>query len=205
MTKDEVLKLKNSFYSSYYCKDDICASTHNDYSDYTVDLPDRNGNMTTYLVQTCNYNKAILGKCKTKVCFNLDQKEVCNYYTCKNDSQCLSNKCVNGACVYNEENPIIHCDSIYSNIFYEKAYMYCGKAMGEKCNKDKECSAKRCNDKGYCGMQLDGPSDNRIGGGTGFLIIIILIIIITISCCIYCCYKKRNRKNIQNKSFYNDL
>ena len=76
--------------------------------------------------------------------------------------------------------------------------------MGEKCNKNKECSSKKCVE-GYCDMQLDGPSENRIAGVKGLLIICVLIIIIAISCCVYCCCKKRNKKNNQNKSHYNNL
>jgi len=208
MTKDEVLKIKNNYYISFYCKDNICVEANYSYSQYTIDIPDVNGNVTSYIVKTCRYDEAISGKCKNKKCYNqcspFDKSCVpdCKYYTCTNNSDCLSNKCVNNTCVFNENNPIVHCDSIYSNIFYESSYMHCGKPVDDVCNTNDECSSNVCNNGG-CTMQLDGPSDNRIGGVKGLQIICILLCICIISCLIYRCYtKKKKEKKINN---YNNL
>jgi len=46
-------------------------------------------------------------------------------YKCTTDSECLSNKCSNNYCVFNEETPIIHCDNIYIyNLHYLKRIVH---------------------------------------------------------------------------------
>ena len=39
---------------------------------------------------------------------------------CTTDSQCLSNKCFDKCCVFNDETPVVHCDDIYSPPMYFK-------------------------------------------------------------------------------------
>ena len=99
MNKDEVLKLTDEFYISFYCKDDICVSTNYDYSETFIELPDKNGNKIKYIVDTCNQN-------------NLQE---CNTF-CTTDSQCLSNKCFKNKCIFNNETPVVHCDDIYNSV-----------------------------------------------------------------------------------------
>jgi len=50
ISKDEVLKIIDEFYISFYCKDDICVSTKNDYSEPYIEIPDKNGNKIKYIV-----------------------------------------------------------------------------------------------------------------------------------------------------------
>jgi len=63
-------------------------------------------------------------------------------YKCTSDSQCLTNKCIDGVCIFNEEDPTEFCTSIYINLFIRFSYMYCGKMIGDICKKDKECGSK---------------------------------------------------------------
>jgi hypothetical protein len=49
MSIEDVLKIKNEYYVSFYCKNDICVETDFMYDDETVDIPDEHGNITTYI------------------------------------------------------------------------------------------------------------------------------------------------------------
>ena len=87
--------------------------------------------------------------------------------------------------------------------------MYCGKHYGDICKNDNECSSKRCNEKGYCNKQLDGPVDGPIDGPVddttstyklsinpymlsfgAFLCLIIFIVIVNIC---YKCFPKHKK------------
>jgi len=184
LTKDEVLKLKNS-YNNYYCKDDICVSTYDYESE--VDIPDINGNSINYIYGTCNV---------TAINSNTCYKKQCN-----NDLECLSNKCMNNFCVFNEASPVVHCDYQYHfNTFKEPTTdMYCGKANGDTCNDNDECSSMNCDQQyHFCSENLSHPSESRImaEGFFNYILIIILIIAGIIGLCIIgcitvycCCYK----------------
>lgn len=93
ISKNEVLKS----YIGFYCKNEILISTDHDYKNLTIELPAKNGNMIKYIVDICNENNT----------FNC-------VINCTNDSQCLSNKCVNNIGMLNDNNSIVHCDVIYN-------------------------------------------------------------------------------------------
>jgi len=58
-----------------------------------------------------------------------------------NDYECLYNHCV-----FNDEAPIIHCDTIYKYFaIFEYSYIHCG----DLCNNDNECSSERCTKGSY--------------------------------------------------------
>ena len=112
---------------------------------------------------------------------------------CTTDSQCLSNKCIDNCCVFNEETPVVHCDNIYSypTLFRDRSsYMHCGKAWRDTCKTDDECSSKICFDVGYCNMQMNGPKQSD---GTGpaiqFVALLFVSSIIIIIFCNYCIKK----------------
>jgi len=63
ISKEEVLKLKNQYYSRYYCKDDICSRVDIDINKYFMELPDINGNITNYIVYTCTYDDIEFNEC----------------------------------------------------------------------------------------------------------------------------------------------
>ncbi|ORX33469.1 hypothetical protein BCR36DRAFT_412123 [Piromyces finnis] len=115
LTKKEVLNITNEYYISFYCKNDICVLVHNEYFDRVIEIPNENGTMIKYITYTCSYDNIISGKCSDKTC---DDYGNYTYNTCKNDSECLSNKCFNNFCMFNEENPIDHCDDVYIKPFY---------------------------------------------------------------------------------------
>ncbi|ORY76425.1 hypothetical protein LY90DRAFT_630252 [Neocallimastix californiae] len=119
MSKEDVLKIKDEKYTSFYCKNDICVKTDPLYDDKTVEIPDEHGNVTTYIVDTCNIQAA--------------QNNDCPSMECNTDSDCLSNKCVNKHCVFNNKEPMIHCEDIQGPDFLfikGELYMHCGKAWG---------------------------------------------------------------------------
>jgi len=132
LRKDEVLKITNEYYISFFCKNDTCVSVDG-YSDRTIEIPDENGNLIKYISLTFPYDEIKLEKpnCLEK---------------CTTDSQCLSNKCFYNCCVFNDETPIVHCDDIYSRptLFKERSsYMHCGKAWKDSCKTNDECSSKK--------------------------------------------------------------
>jgi len=148
MSIDDVLKIKNEDLVSFYCKNVICVETDVTYEDETISIPDKYGNVTTYIANICT-DKMIV----RNVCFGIE---------CNTDSDCLSNKCANKHCVYNQEEPVMHCDSVYSfgSIFVDdKLYMHCGKAWGYDCQSDDECSSQKYNNG--CTQQIIGPPENN--------------------------------------------
>ena len=100
LNKEEVLKITNEYYISYHCKNDICVLTNYDYSTHIINIPDEYGNIIEYITDTCNYNDIQLNKCTIK-----------NF--CNNDKECLSNKCYNNICIFNNETQIVHYYNIY--------------------------------------------------------------------------------------------
>jgi len=99
ITKDEVLKITNEYYISYYCKNDICSLTDYNYIKSYIEIPDNNGNLIKYISDTCAYKHIQSKKCYT--------------VKCNKDIECLSNKCYKNHCMFNNETEIIHCNDIY--------------------------------------------------------------------------------------------
>ena len=127
------LQIQNEYFISFYCKNDICIAVRNDYSGICLSIPDENGKLINYIVKTCSLEKAIIGKCINSTSNALENK--CSSI-CKYDSDCLSNKCVNKFCVFNDETPIVHCDDIYTEpgfLRFSSSYMYYGNPAGDSC------------------------------------------------------------------------
>ncbi|OUM56997.1 hypothetical protein PIROE2DRAFT_18158, partial [Piromyces sp. E2] len=152
-SKDEVLKIKNVYYISYFCKNDTCVYTYYDYRDSIIEIPDENGNMIKYITDTRTYDyiNSLDSACIEK---------------CNKDSQCLSNKCYHNCCMFNDETPVVHCDDIYIPPYFfreRSSYMHCGKAYLDTCKTNEECSSKDCYD-GICRMQKKGPHEISLNG-----------------------------------------
>jgi len=211
INKEGVLKITDKYYTGYYCKNDTCVCTNDcEYKKHYIEFPDNNGNIVPYIVKTYSYDIIKAKKYSDKACKLFENNiEYCIYYTCNSNLECLSNKCIDNHCVFNEETPIVHCDDIYTPPFLFKSkgsYMYCGKAYKDTCKDNNECSSKICKNN-TCDMQIVGPIE-----GQGFfrdtliteiIIFVVLILIIIICICICCrCYRKKysNKKyNYINK------
>ncbi|KAL6612695.1 hypothetical protein U3516DRAFT_548880 [Neocallimastix sp. 'constans'] len=186
-SKEEVLKINDEYYISFYCKNETCILVDFDYTDSFIEFPDENGEITTYIVDTCTYDNIKLNNCFSK--------------KCTTDIQCLSNKCIDEHCAFNEETPIVHCDDIYVKSGCNRSsYMHCGKPYGDLCKVDDECSSKCCIE-GTCRIQSYGPSDSN-GSICSiiiytfifiFLFILLIIISIIICCCCYIKYPQRRK------------
>jgi len=186
LKKNEVLNIKNEFDISYYCKNDICVKVDCEYDKDFIEFPNKEGKINIYIVKTfLNINDELINyynkmySNKTYVSIN-----------CSNDSDCLSNKCFNNYCIFNNETPIVHCDSIYTG--NRKSYMYCGKPYEDYCNTNDECSSKNCNSiSNYCLQPRNGPSDSdsAVIIGYFYLFYIFLIIIMVIVVIFYFLYK----------------
>ncbi|ORY86438.1 hypothetical protein LY90DRAFT_628908 [Neocallimastix californiae] len=179
MSKEDVLKIKNEEFVSFYCKNDICVRTDPLYDDKTVEIPDEHGNITTYIVDACNIKAA--------------KENYCSSIECNTDSNCLSNKCVNKHCVHNKEEPMIRCDDIRAPgflFFKGNLYMHCGKSWGDFCSSNDECSSNRC-DEGCLQKAIDvHPGGNRITyiDIFGFYFLCILVAIFAMGLTICCCH-----------------
>jgi len=197
ISKERVLNIKNDqFYTSYYCKNDNCISVDNKYRKPFIEFPDENGNIKLYITTTLSNNTV-------KSYNNFPAQSILNnnvYISdnCTNDSQCLSNKCIDNCCIFNDKVPIVHCDNIY--LGYRKSYMYCGKAYLDNCTIDEECSSQICYNE-TCRMQLHGPSDSDTMPTDTFIYCyyssLLIIIILIIICC--CCCRRRIKKLNNNK------
>ena len=212
LKKNGVLKIKNNINLSYYCKNDICVRVNRNALPEFVEIPDEKGNIKRYIsksytlddLKSRKYSRRI--RYKFNNCTSLTDADNKNcftgiyiYYTCTSDSQCLTNKCIDHICIFNEENPIEFCTDIYKYfpillIPISYSYMHCGKSIGEFCKTNNECGSKRCFD-GFCGPARE-PSETD--GLIEFILEIYILIIIIILFCIYrCCTNKR--KNEINK------
>ncbi|KAG4096699.1 hypothetical protein H8356DRAFT_1396119 [Neocallimastix lanati (nom. inval.)] len=200
LTKDEVLKLTDENPIKYYCKNNLCT-----YVDDYIQFPfaiflDENGNETSYIIETCTYDNAILGNC-CNITRPLKEK---HYSTkCNENSECLSDRCVNGFCVFNDLNPVTCCVTVYIPKFLSakpESHMHCGKALNEPCHSSDECSSELCGKDGLCFFDSYAPSDSD-----GAVILPLLVmslffatiaILIWICCCIICwCHQKRIKTN----------
>ena len=114
LTKDEVLKIKNAFFIAFYCKDNLYIKTDNSYMENFVEFPDENGRTKKYISDTHPSDEFESGRCITT-----------RFVICTSNSECLSDKCFNSFCVFNDENSIVHCNSIYRG--GRRSYMYCDK------------------------------------------------------------------------------
>jgi hypothetical protein len=179
LTKDEVLSLESG---QYYCKDDICASLYDD-DLATVTIPNKQGQNTTYIVDTCTTINIELNNCPGR--------------NCSNDSECLSNKCMKGHCAFNEDNPVVHCQYVCTNkeapLFSmgdSKGYvMRCGLPFGASCHTDNECSSFNCEKSRLCGHEKDsGCHSSFVIRQILFFCSIIFIIFLILACIV--CYKK---------------
>ncbi|ORX87100.1 hypothetical protein BCR32DRAFT_274731 [Anaeromyces robustus] len=114
-------------------------------------------------------------------------------------------KCMNNHCIFNNNNPIEHYDSIYSyNKFLDRrtSYIHCGKPYRDSCENNEEYSSKKCSGNKICLMQPDGPSDSeglemKVNLGS----IMYGIILITIICCVIK-YRYEKFKKKQNNEKY---
>jgi len=169
LNKSKVLKIRNDFFHSYYCKSNICIQVDSKSLPLLfIEIPDEDGNIKRYISKSYRYNDIKSFRYSTIESGN--GNNFISYY-CISDSQCLTNKCINGACIFNEENPSEFCTNIYRySIFFEgRSYMHCGKEINDICKRNRECASRSCGKNGYCtGGKL--PSDTD-----GILELIILI------------------------------
>lgn len=192
LTKDEVLKLKNAVFVAFYCKDNLCAKTKHSYTDFFAEFPDENGKMKKYITETCPHDQFESGECNTEIYYDGN----IFYTNCTSNSDCLSNKCLKSVCVFNDENPIVHCDDIY--LGGGRSYMHCGKPYYDTCKTDDECSSKICvKAEKICNMQRNGPSDSEGTMGMIYSFYIMIIALILLICC--CCYSICKKKKKINK------
>ncbi|OUM60305.1 hypothetical protein PIROE2DRAFT_13962 [Piromyces sp. E2] len=190
-TKEEVLKRTDN--NVYYCKDNICVSSSEYRTDYeTIIIPNNQGRNVTYITDSCSSRDIDIGACNSK--------------ECSNDSQCLSNKCIKGHCIYNEDNPVVECQYVRTrhNAYPfgdPKGYkMQCGLPYGYECKSNDGCSSYNCNN-GVCGTEDDSGCHSTCGIGQSIVfaygVVPLVILFILISCCICCSrYHNKNKKEV---------
>ncbi|ORX78030.1 hypothetical protein BCR32DRAFT_270279 [Anaeromyces robustus] len=201
ISKEEILKYTDIYYTGYYCKNNICVQTNdNSYARHFIEFPDNNEHIKLYIATTYPYEYIKEGDYINRHCSTrYEGIECCISIQCEYDSQCLSNKCMNNHCIFNDNNPIEHCDSIYSyNKFLDRrtSYIHCGKPYRDSCENNEECSSKKCAENKTCLMQLDGPSDSegfdmKVYVGSAMFVIIIITIICLVVKCRYEEFKKK--------------
>ncbi|ORX78458.1 hypothetical protein BCR32DRAFT_282256 [Anaeromyces robustus] len=123
LNKNEVLKIKNKFNLSYYCKNDICVEVNRHDLPQFIEIPDKEGNIKRYISKSYTYNDLKLKNYRYNI---YGGPNIRISYKCSSDSQCLTNKCIDGACIFNKENP--KCAS--KKCFNNSEYSYCG-TVGE--------------------------------------------------------------------------
>jgi len=113
LKKKEVLKIKNNVNLSYYCKNNICVEVNREALPHFVEIPDENDNVKRYISESYRYDQLK----STELLYNISGgHDIIISYKCTSDSQCLTNKCMDGFCIFNEENPTEFCADIYINL-----------------------------------------------------------------------------------------
>jgi len=155
LNKTEVLNLKNHHYIGYYCKNDICVEVNINHLPEYIEIPDEKGNIKSYISKSYTYEYLKLGGYYDIVTLGFDDSFSCE---CTSNSQCLTNKCIDRLCIFNDENPIEFCTDIYINLaMFSYSYIYCGKTIGDTCKKNKEYESKNCRKDNICGLPPSGP------------------------------------------------
>jgi len=170
-SKSEVLEIEEQYSlgMTFICKNDICTKLDFSYpGKFFIEIPDKNKNIKRYIINSYDYDSIKLHKirnyriepvynnCSTEEYDNRNFNS-CKHYAlisskCTSDSQCLPNKCIDGYCMFNKENPTEFCTFIYSYSIYSgsHSYMHCGKATGDICETNEECASLICSEYGYC-------------------------------------------------------
>jgi len=198
MTKDEVLKIDPEDYRKkdenqcpdfsngdffyldrcafeFFCKDDkTCSSAKISDNVSTVEFPDAQGNMKSYITNVC----------VSEDCEKDDQSK------CQMDSDCLSNKCVKNHCYPDEAMKVEVCQDVHKYhllTFSSSNEMNCGKPDGYSCKSDSDCSSDKCKDD-VCEFQGRDHNLEVIGSILLYAIILIVLAIVgCITCCFCCC------------------
>jgi len=100
----------------YYCKNNICLEMEGYDKKYFLEFPENN-KIKRYILNTCIYDDKLD---KVIDCNNIES----TYYgetngtiyvdlSCKNDSECFYNKCLNNYCVFNKDPSATHCDFVH--------------------------------------------------------------------------------------------
>jgi len=203
-----ILLLFTTTYASYYessgctyCKNDICVPCNNRVYLGTVIIPNNKGLNVTYITETCSPKDIDLNLCSSK--------------ECKDDTECLSNKCYKGHCSNenNEDNQAVQCTTvrtIHSNPFFGDGTGYkhhCGLPVGNKCKNNKDCVTYNCEyypgSGGICEYPRDSGCHSSCAMDKAIIISILIPIYFILSivfCCVCCCYK--NHENSRKKIKY---
>ncbi|OUM57253.1 hypothetical protein PIROE2DRAFT_17817 [Piromyces sp. E2] len=191
--------------SNYYCRNDNCIELRkNILHPPFIEFPDENGNLKIYIFETCGYEEPeTFWYCS----YNHKYNETSYRLKCYNDSDCLYNKCINHHCVYNDESPATHCDTIYKYFaMFERSYIHCGKDYEELCENNDECSSESCSgtEVKICSSYVIEPSETSMETKTIQSTLLTLAVLITISislitfCFCKCCnYKDKKFEKIQ--------
>jgi len=97
LNKKEILKIKNKFNLSYYCKNDICVEVNRDALLQFVEIPDKEGNIRRYISKSYTYDDLKLKNYRYNI---YGGPNIRISYKCSSDSQCLTNKCIDGIFIY---------------------------------------------------------------------------------------------------------
>jgi len=201
MSKSEVLQIKlkrtnskkcpsysegyKNFFCQYrfFCRGEFC-STKNKRSS-VVEFKNADGKTERFIPDTCTEEGLRIDLCHTAKCYE--------------DSDCLSNKCINRTCIVNEAYPITQCVNMetYNTLeFKYTAEMNCGLSENEKCELNEDCASRNCTDTGHCLYHYVDHKFDQIFYQIfeiGVLLFIVVVIVLVI-CCLACCYRHKKRK-----------
>ncbi|KAG4097702.1 hypothetical protein H8356DRAFT_1393707 [Neocallimastix lanati (nom. inval.)] len=126
-------------YSYYYCRGDKC---------YGVDSIDGAcGQLTNNThIELTNENEKIESNGYDEKYFEkITGKELDEpYAVCSKDSDCFSEKCVRGHCIFERDNPVKYC-----YLDFNETNVRCGVPLYAYCKENEDCF------KGYCHFDKD--------------------------------------------------
>ncbi|KAL6588336.1 hypothetical protein LY90DRAFT_517736 [Neocallimastix californiae] len=198
LTKNEVSHLKDKDHQSYICRNDVCVRIDSFYYEPYIEFPDENGNIRKYILPTTMREDIAMDESDYSLKTNEGDRL---YFKCNTDSDCLSNKCLNYVCIFNEQTSLTGCNSYTPprSIFGSgRIYMHCGKLEGARCTTDDECSWDSCREDmnvstcRWIGFPNFSSRNDQKGVNpvipiiVGFIIMIMVISIFNGICCYYC-------------------
>ncbi|KAL6600674.1 hypothetical protein LY90DRAFT_709563 [Neocallimastix californiae] len=168
-------------YSYYYCRGNKCYGV-----DSLIGACGQLTNNTHY--ELANENEIIESDGYDEKYFEKITGEELDvpYANCSKDSDCFSEKCVRGHCIFERNNPVKYC-----HLNFNETNVRCGVPLYAYCKKNEDCFTGYCHfDKDVC-VDYISFADQTYHTYSKIFLAIKIIIILLILLCIFCCFKTR--------------
>jgi len=121
----------------FYCLEEVCQSVKDNPKYMIFNVTTASGSGQDHIQDSPFQTKKFI----TSYCSG--SNDFCTTEPCTENTDCISNHCVNGICREGGQSPFTECRDRNKSIFHPtQTMMVCGKLAGELCTKDEECAGK---------------------------------------------------------------